>query len=65
MSGAREWLLERQAISLDASLLEGPARSAAHLGTLARESAQPLPFDTEPGGFWKLLAALASPRKNG
>jgi hypothetical protein len=65
IDATRDWLRERQQISLEGPLVESAASSAARLGALARESAQTLPFDTEPGGFWRLLAALASPRKDG
>jgi hypothetical protein len=64
MSGLDEWLKEKQAVALDPQMLKEAARSSRRIGTLAREAALELPFDTDPHAFWRVFGDLASHRRD-
>jgi hypothetical protein len=53
------WLAEFQGLHFDSALLRQAAASATRIGTLARESALSLSFDTDPAAFHRIFEALA------
>jgi hypothetical protein len=53
------WLAECQDLRFDSGLVHEAARSVKRIGTLARESALSLPFDTDPTAFRRILESLA------
>ncbi len=55
----QEWLHQYQAVTVDRAALADPAAIAARLETLARTSAEKLPFDIDPTGFVRIFESLA------
>lgn len=55
----QQWLKTVQATDLGTRQILNPARASKPLGQIVKEAGGGLIFDTEPAGYYKLLAALA------
>jgi len=53
------WLAEFQDQRFDSRLLHEAARSTKRIGTLARDNALSLSFDTDPSAFRRIFELLA------
>ncbi len=53
------WLREAQRVDLAPSQVREPAATALHLGDLAGQATQVLPFGVEPAGFYLAQSRLS------